>query len=140
MKLPASVTICKVAPWDGFQIEPEFIPTEQKIEVVDRLAEAGLPRIEVISFVHPKVMPAPRCRAGHGPDPPAAGHPLPRPTRGSSCFAMRASGLAPGFTRSCDSTPLDPIPGVWGRDTHRLSLIPRVSACVEIMAYRTGRP
>src|SRR5215470_7994938 len=57
MKLPESVTICEVGTRDGFQIEPEFIPTEQKIEVVNLLAEAGVPRIEVTSFVHPKVVP-----------------------------------------------------------------------------------
>ena len=57
MKLPERVTICEVGPRDGFQIEPEFIPTEQKIEVVNLLSEAGLPRIEVTSFVHPKVVP-----------------------------------------------------------------------------------
>ena len=58
MKLPERVTICEVGTRDGFQIEPEFIPTEQKVEVVDRLTEAGVPRIEVTSFVHPKVVPA----------------------------------------------------------------------------------
>jgi hydroxymethylglutaryl-CoA lyase len=57
MRLPARVTICEVGPRDGFQIEPEFIPTEYKVEVVERLAEAGLPRIEVTSFVHPRVVP-----------------------------------------------------------------------------------
>ena len=57
MKLPKSVTICEVGPRDGFQIEPEWIPTETKIEVIDRLSETGLPRIEVTSFVHPKVVP-----------------------------------------------------------------------------------
>ena len=57
MKLPARVTICEVGTRDGFQIEPDFIATEQKIEVVDLLAEAGMPRIEVTSFVHPKVVP-----------------------------------------------------------------------------------
>jgi hydroxymethylglutaryl-CoA lyase len=57
MKLPASVTICEVGTRDGFQIEPAFIPTEQKIEVVDLLSEAGVCRIEVTSFVHPKVVP-----------------------------------------------------------------------------------
>jgi len=57
MKLPARVTMCEVGPRDGFQIEPVFIPTEQKIEVVDLLSEAGVPRIEVTSFVHPKVVP-----------------------------------------------------------------------------------
>jgi hydroxymethylglutaryl-CoA lyase len=57
MKLPGRVTICDVGPRDGFQIEPGFIPTEQKIEVVDRLSGAGLARIEVTSFVHPRVVP-----------------------------------------------------------------------------------
>jgi len=57
MKLPARVTICEVGTRDGFQIEPEFIATELKVEVVNRLAEAGVPRIEVTSFVHPKVVP-----------------------------------------------------------------------------------
>ena len=58
MKLPASVTICEVGTRDGFQIEPDFIPTEQKIEVVDRLSATGMPRIEVTSFVSPKAVPA----------------------------------------------------------------------------------
>jgi hydroxymethylglutaryl-CoA lyase len=57
MKLPERVTICEVGTRDGFQIEPDFIPTERKIEVVNLLAEAGVPRIEVTSFVHPKVVP-----------------------------------------------------------------------------------
>lgn len=57
MKLPERVTICEVGTRDGFQIEPEFIPTDQKIEVVNRLAAAGLPRIEVTSFVSPKAVP-----------------------------------------------------------------------------------
>src|SRR5262249_14540224 len=57
MKLAERVAICEVGTRDGFQIEPGFIPTELKIEMVDRLADAGLPQIEVTSFVHPKVVP-----------------------------------------------------------------------------------
>src|SRR6202795_30745 len=57
MNLPAHVTMCEVGTRDGFQIEPDFIPTEVKIEVVDQLSEAGVPSIEVTSFVHPKVVP-----------------------------------------------------------------------------------
>jgi hydroxymethylglutaryl-CoA lyase len=57
MRLPQRVTVCEVGTRDGFQIEPEFIPTEQKIEVVDLLTEAGVPRIEVTSFVSPKAVP-----------------------------------------------------------------------------------
>ena len=71
MKLPPHVTICEVGTRDGFQIEPEFIPTEQKIEVVNRLAEAGMPRIEVTSFV-----PAPGRGGGHGRHRAAARHRL----------------------------------------------------------------
>src|SRR2546429_64050 len=57
MRPPERVTMCEVGTRDGFQIEPDFIPTEQKVEVVDRLSAAGLPRIEVTSFVHPKAVP-----------------------------------------------------------------------------------
>ena len=51
------ITICEVGTRDGFQIEPEFIPTDLKIEAVNRLSATGIPRIEVTSFVHPKVVP-----------------------------------------------------------------------------------
>ena len=57
MTLPARVTICEVGTRDGFQIEPEFISTDEKVEVVDLLSAAGMPRVEVTSFVHPKVVP-----------------------------------------------------------------------------------
>lgn len=51
------ITICEVGTRDGFQIEPAFIPTEQKIAVVNRLSATGLSKIEVTSFVHPKAIP-----------------------------------------------------------------------------------
>ena len=51
------ITICEVGTRDGFQIEPEFIPTDLKIEAVNRLSTVGIPRLEVTSFVHPKVAP-----------------------------------------------------------------------------------
>ena len=57
MRLPTRVTICEVGTRDGFQIEPEFIATGQKIEVADLLSAAGVPRIEVTSFVSPKAIP-----------------------------------------------------------------------------------
>jgi hydroxymethylglutaryl-CoA lyase len=57
MKLPKRVTVCEVGTRDGFQIEPEFIATAQKIEVVDLLSATGMPRIEVTSFVSPKAVP-----------------------------------------------------------------------------------
>jgi len=57
MKLPRRVTVCEVGTRDGFQIEPDFIPTARKIEVVNLLSAAGMPRIEVTSFVSPKAVP-----------------------------------------------------------------------------------
>ncbi len=57
MKLPKQVTIVEVGPRDGFQNEPGFIPTEQKIKIIDQLSETGIQRIEVTSFVHPKAIP-----------------------------------------------------------------------------------
>lgn len=57
MTLPASVRIREVGPRDGFQNEPETIPTESKIELINALARTGLKRIEVTSFVRADVIP-----------------------------------------------------------------------------------
>lgn len=54
---PKQVSIFEVGPRDGLQPEPEFIPTEKKIELVNMLTDAGCQRIEVTSFVHPKWVP-----------------------------------------------------------------------------------
>jgi hydroxymethylglutaryl-CoA lyase len=54
---PHSVRIREVGPRDGFQNEPEVIPTEQKIELIDALARTGLRRLEVTSFVRADVIP-----------------------------------------------------------------------------------
>ena len=42
---------------DGFQIEPHFIPTEDKIKLVDELSQCGFAKIEVTSFTSPKAIP-----------------------------------------------------------------------------------
>jgi len=57
MDLPKSVTIVEVGPRDGLQNETYFVPTEKKIELIERLSETGLKRIEITSFVHPKAIP-----------------------------------------------------------------------------------
>src|SRR5919201_706026 len=57
MSLPTSVTIREVGPRDGIQSLGAFIPTEQKIELVDALSETGITRIEATSFVHPRLVP-----------------------------------------------------------------------------------
>jgi len=55
--LPRAVNVREVGPRDGFQNEPEIIPTERKVELIDALARTGLPRIEVTSFVRADVIP-----------------------------------------------------------------------------------
>jgi hydroxymethylglutaryl-CoA lyase len=55
--LPNAVRIREVGPRDGFQNEPERIPTPDKIRLIDALAGSGLKRIEVASFVRPDVIP-----------------------------------------------------------------------------------
>ncbi|HTZ63460.1 MAG TPA: hydroxymethylglutaryl-CoA lyase [Solirubrobacteraceae bacterium] len=57
MTVSDSVKIREVGPRDGFQNEPETIPTARKIELIDALARTGLPRLEVTSFVRPDVIP-----------------------------------------------------------------------------------
>jgi hydroxymethylglutaryl-CoA lyase len=55
--LPGAVSIREVGPRDGFQNEPEVIPTERKVELIDALARTGVKRLEVTSFVRPDVIP-----------------------------------------------------------------------------------
>lgn len=43
---------------DGLQAEAAFVPTEDKIALVDALSDAGLAKIEVTAFVSPKAIPA----------------------------------------------------------------------------------
>jgi hydroxymethylglutaryl-CoA lyase len=52
-----AVKIREVGPRDGFQNEPETIPTDLKVELIDALARTGLWRIEVTSFVRADVIP-----------------------------------------------------------------------------------
>jgi hydroxymethylglutaryl-CoA lyase len=56
-ELPHSVRIREVGPRDGFQNEPETIPTADKVRLIDMLATTGLRRLEVTSFVRPDVIP-----------------------------------------------------------------------------------
>jgi hydroxymethylglutaryl-CoA lyase len=56
-ELPRAVRIREVGPRDGFQNEPEVIPTERKVELIDALARTGLRRLEVTSFVRADVIP-----------------------------------------------------------------------------------
>ena len=55
--LPAEISVYEVGPRDGLQNEATVVPTEAKLELIDALAEAGLRRIEITSFVSPKWIP-----------------------------------------------------------------------------------
>jgi len=51
------IYINEVVARDGFQIEPNFVPTEKKIELINRLSRTGVAMIEATSFTSPKAIP-----------------------------------------------------------------------------------
>jgi len=57
MPLPKRVQLVDVGPRDGLQNEKQMIPASIKVELVDRLSDAGVTNIEVTSFVSPKWVP-----------------------------------------------------------------------------------
>jgi hydroxymethylglutaryl-CoA lyase len=57
MSLSKKVEIVEVGPRDGLQNEAQFIPTHQKVKLIDALSQTGIKRIEATSFVHPEHVP-----------------------------------------------------------------------------------
>ena len=57
MNIPKNVQICECWARDGIQGHPQIIPTEKKIEIINRMIDVGFKRIEVTSFSHPKLLP-----------------------------------------------------------------------------------
>jgi len=57
MTLPSHVRIVEVGPRDGLQNEKAEVPTAVKLELIERLADAGLPAVEATAFVSPKWIP-----------------------------------------------------------------------------------
>lgn len=55
--LPERVRIYEVGPRDGLQNETAVVPTPDKVRLIEALAAAGLPRIEITSFVNPRWIP-----------------------------------------------------------------------------------
>jgi len=51
------IEICEVGPRDGLQNECKLVTTKDKVELINRLIEAGITYIEAVSFVNPKVVP-----------------------------------------------------------------------------------
>ncbi|SIS17706.1 hydroxymethylglutaryl-CoA lyase [Natronorubrum thiooxidans] len=58
MELPESATVVEMLPRDGFQRYPHFIPTDEKVEMINALSETGVDEIECTSFTHPKAVPS----------------------------------------------------------------------------------
>ena len=57
MSLPSKVKVYEVGPRDGLQNEKEIVPATTKVELIERLADAGMTYIEASSFVSPKWVP-----------------------------------------------------------------------------------
>lgn len=57
MNLPKQVEIVEVSPRDGLQMLPNFVPTVDKIKLIELAKDAGFKRIEAVSFVSPKHVP-----------------------------------------------------------------------------------
>jgi hydroxymethylglutaryl-CoA lyase len=55
--LPAHVRLVEVGPRDGLQNEPQAVPTDVKVALIDALSDAGFRSIEATSFVSPKWVP-----------------------------------------------------------------------------------
>ena len=51
------INICEVGPRDGLQNEKKLVSLETKVEMISRLIEAGVKKIEAVSFVNPKIVP-----------------------------------------------------------------------------------
>jgi hydroxymethylglutaryl-CoA lyase len=56
MQYPRDVVVREVGPRDGLQAEP-WVPTELKVQIIDAVSAAGVRRIEVTSFMNPRVIP-----------------------------------------------------------------------------------
>lgn len=57
MFIPDKMLLVDVAPRDGLQSLPKWIPTDDKVWLCNRLTDLGVPVVEVASFAHPKVVP-----------------------------------------------------------------------------------
>lgn len=56
--VPDAVSIYEVGPRDGLQNEKQVLPTENKLEMIEGVVDAGIGRVEITSFVNPRWIPA----------------------------------------------------------------------------------
>ena len=57
IEYPEDVTLVEMLPRDGFQRLDEFVPTDEKVDIIDELSKTGVDEIEITSFTHPKAVP-----------------------------------------------------------------------------------
>ena len=57
MKLPNRIHITEVGPRDGLQMERRVLTIDQRLDLISGLVDAGLPGIQVASFVHDERVP-----------------------------------------------------------------------------------
>ena len=57
MPLPGSVTVCECWARDGLQSIPRVVPTDEKVEMINRIISSGIRKLEVTSFSHPRLLP-----------------------------------------------------------------------------------
>lgn len=57
MAMPDFVRVCECWARDGLQSIPHVIPTEHKLEMIHRIVDSGVTKLEVTSFSHPKLLP-----------------------------------------------------------------------------------
>ncbi len=57
MQLPSAMNVFDVCCRDGLQMEKQFIPTEEKITIINGLSKLGFKKLEITSFVSPKAVP-----------------------------------------------------------------------------------
>ncbi|KAB1185017.1 MULTISPECIES: hydroxymethylglutaryl-CoA lyase [Haloferax] len=55
--LPDQIHVVEMLPRDGFQRLDDFVPTDEKVEIIDALSATGVDEIEISSFTHPKAVP-----------------------------------------------------------------------------------
>src|SRR5438105_1358591 len=55
--IPRRVEVQEEGPREGFQFEKGNIPTARKVALIDGLSQTGLDHIQIVSFVHPKLVP-----------------------------------------------------------------------------------
>jgi hydroxymethylglutaryl-CoA lyase len=132
MTLPSSVDLREVGPRDGLQAEAP-VPIEDRVRLIEALLAAGLRRVEIVSFVSPKAVPA---MAGGADVVAAVGRP-PGVTRAALVPNLRGAQLAldAGVDELTVTIAASPI---YNERNVRMSIEESVAAIADIIALASG--